>query len=629
MSRIGSDTGGTFTDLVRDDGTVVKVPSTPDDPARAVHEGVAALMAATDARTGAAPSPVDALAHGTTVATNALLERRGARVALVTNEGFADVIEIARQDRPSLYDQRVDRPTPLVPRRWRYEVRGRLGHDGTELEAVDPTSLPAIDPTVEAVAVCLLHSDLDPAHERAVADELRARGFDVSISADVSPEMREYERTVTTVVNAYVRPGCRTYLHRVADLADDVAVMTSAGGLVPAREAAERPAALLLSGPAGGVLAGAAIAVANGYPDAITFDMGGTSTDVCLVLDGRPAPAAEREVAGFPVRLPSLDVYTIGAGGGSIASIDEGGALVVGPESAGARPGPACYGHGGTAPTVTDANVVAGHLPGSVELPGLGPPDVAAARATLAGAGLEAEGVLAVVNAGMEEALRKVSVERGVDPRELALVAFGGAGPLHACALADAMDMPVVIVPPRAGVFSAVGILGAPMQHDLVQTWPTPLDHEGIAAAFDALAAEGRTRSRVASRRDDEDPSAEAGDEAVVTCALDCRYAGQSHELRVAWEPDGDGADFVAAFHEEHRRRNGYARPGTAVEVTALRVTATVAAPLTIDELPVPHRAAATGPTTIAEPDCTIWIPEGWEATPGVGGALLLRRART
>ncbi len=438
--RVGSDTGGTFTDLVADDGTVTKVPSTPHDPGEAVRTGLAELLA------GERPN---VLAHGTTVATNALLERRGARVALVTNAGFADIIEIARQDRPSLHDPAVVRPEPLVPRELRLEVEGRIGPDGWEIEPLG--AMPTIPEGVEAVAVCLLHSDIQPAHEILVGMELQAEGHDVSCSCDISPEYREYERTVTTVVNAYLRPACRAYLQRLSEAADSVQVMTSAGGLVPAVSAAERPAALLLSGPAGGVLAGAQAAVANGFADAVTFDMGGTSTDVCLVLGGQPAPAAEREVAGLPVRMPSLDVHTIGAGGGSIARLDDGGALLVGPRSAGAVPGPACYGRGGTEPTVTDADLVAGRIPAGAAFPGLGALDLDAARAALETAGVSAEGVLAVVDAAMEEAIRVVTVERGVDPRGLALVAFGGAGPLHACALAEALDMEAVIVPARAG----------------------------------------------------------------------------------------------------------------------------------------------------------------------------------
>ena len=620
--RIGSDTGGTFTDLVADDGRVTKVPSTPHDPGDAVRTGLAELLG------GERPS---VLAHGTTVATNALLERRGARVALVTNAGFADIIEIARQDRPSLHDPAVVRPEPLVPRELRLEVEGRIGPDGWEIQPLGP--MPTIPDGVEAVAVCLLHSDIQPAHEILVGMELQAEGHDVSCSCDISPEYREYERTVTTVVNAYLRPACRAYLQRLSEAADSVQVMTSAGGLVPAVSAAERPAALLLSGPAGGVLAGAQVAVANGFPDAVTFDMGGTSTDVCLVLGGQPAPAAELEVAGLPVRMPSLDVHTIGAGGGSIARLDDGGALLVGPRSAGAVPGPACYGRGGTEPTVTDADLVAGRIPAGAAFPGLGALDLDAARAALDSAGVSADGVLAVVDAAMEEAIRVVTVERGVDPRGLALVAFGGAGPLHACALADALEMEAVIVPARAGVLSAVGILGAPLQVDLVRSMAEPLDRAAALAAADELQQEAnswavrnlgdRTGSFGFTSTGGEfvpDPGVPGAGEAVTwltTTRFDCRYAGQSHELSVP---------HPSKFHAEHHRRNGYARRGHPIEVVAVRARAALPSPVTPADLPTPERSGAVGPAVIAEPDCTIWVPEGWAAEPGAGGALVLHR---
>jgi N-methylhydantoinase A/oxoprolinase/acetone carboxylase beta subunit len=598
---LGSDTGGTFTDLVADDGRILKVLSTPDDPGRAIRQGIAGLSP------GGHP---DGLAHGTTVATNALLQRSGATVALVTNEGFADLIEIGRQDRPALYDQSVDRPEPLVARRHRYEVIGRLDAHGVEIEPIDLASLGPLDSTVESVAVVLLHSDLEPGHEVAVAAELTSRGFDVTASHEVSPEFREYERTVTTVMNAYLRPVCRAYLQALTDTAGEVLVMTSAGGVVPAVEAAERPVSLLLSGPAGGVLAGAEAAVANGWPDAITFDMGGTSTDVCLVLDGGPAPAAERLVAGFAVRVASLDVHTIGAGGGSIAEVDAGGALLVGPRSAGAAPGPACYGQGGTQPTVTDADLAAGRIPADVAFPGIGVLDRAAAVAALDRAGVTADAVLAVVDAAMVQALRTVSVERGIDPRSLALVAFGGAGPLHACTLADALDMAVVIVPARAGVLSAVGILGAPRQVDLVESCPDPLDHDGAERRCATLAA--RAAVQVTG------PGQRVGQ--MIT-AFDCRYAGQSHELSVA---------AIDQFHVEHERRNGYARPDAPIEVVAVRVSARVPSPVPPSSLPVPTAAtrvvSTLGPAVIAEPDCTIWVPAGWQADPGVAGALVLTR---
>jgi 5-oxoprolinase (ATP-hydrolysing) len=621
---VGADTGGTFTDVVTADGRVVKVLSTPDDPGRALREGLAELD---DTERPAL------LAHGTTVATNALLERRGARVALVTTEGFADVIEIGRQDRPSLYDIWSDRPAPLVPRELRFEVGERLGADGNEI-----VPLPApfrlsrsaeLPQDVQTVAVCLLHADLNPAHERAVAALLEQNGIDVSCSSAVSPEFREYERTVTTVVNAYLRPVCRPYLGALDELADEALVMTSAGGLVGGDEAARLPAALLLSGPAGGVRAGAAVAAACGFPDAVTFDMGGTSTDVCLVRGGVPEPAPGREVAGLPVRLPALDIHTIGAGGGSIARLDPGGALAVGPDSAGADPGPACYGRGGTAPTVTDADLELGRIPAGAAFAGLGKLDSAAARKALVDAldpdgrhSVEelASGVVAVVDAAMEQAVRAVTVERGVDPAGLALVAFGGAGPLHACALAEALGMQAVIVPPRAGVLSAVGLLCSPRQRELVRSWPDPSEREGLEKALADLGAEARAvvagigeSGRGAVSGDTPEPPADVAVEDV----LDCRYRGQSHELTVS---------SIEEFHAEHERRNGYSRPDAPVEVVALRARARRPAPLEPDALPRVERERRTGPAVAIEPDCTVWIPEGWVAEPGALGAWVLTR---
>jgi N-methylhydantoinase A/oxoprolinase/acetone carboxylase beta subunit len=619
--RVGVDTGGTFTDVVADDGRIRKVPSTPHDPSAGVREGLGDDRPAT-------------LAHGTTVATNALLERRGARVALVTNAGFADVIEIGRQDRPSLYDLWADRPVPLVPRELRFEVGGRLDASGREIEPFDPASVPELPDDVRHVAVCLLHADLNPAHEEAVAAVLRERGLEVTVSSDVSPEFREYERTATTVIDAFLRPACSPYLLGLRDLADDALVMTSAGGLVPVEQGAERPASLLLSGPAGGVRAAAAAAVAAGFPNSVTFDMGGTSTDVCLVLDGVPAPASLRSVAGFPVRLPSLDVHTIGAGGGSIARVDAGGALVVGPESAGAVPGPACYGRGGEAATVTDADLVAGRIPSRAAFPGLGTLDVEAARAALARAGVSAEGVIEVVDASMTQAVRVVSIQRGVDPRGLALVAFGGAGPLHACAIAEALDMAAVVVPLRAGVLSAVGILGAPQQVDVVRSWPTPRMHDGLSQGRFHLA---RVAARRLLRLPPDTPARVVlaagtgtagvvlpdGSHVEVMLSVDCRYAGQSHELTVPT---------VAEFEEEHERRNGYARPGAPVEVVAVRASARLASPIEVEKLPLPEgvwRRATVGPAVPAEPDCTVWVPPGWAAEVGGGGSWILRRSRS
>jgi N-methylhydantoinase A/oxoprolinase/acetone carboxylase beta subunit len=599
------DSGGTFTDVVTDDGRVLKVPSTPDDPGRAVRDGVRAGRPAGDTGRPAL------LAHGTTVATNTVLEGRGARVALVTTAGFADVIEIARQDRPDLYDPWADRPVPPVARGDRLEVVERLDATGEVLVAYQPGLVPLPPDGCEAVAVCLLHSDLNPDHEYAVAEELRAAGWDVSASYEISPEFREYERTVTTVLNASLRPVCGPYLDGLRDVADEVVVTTSAGGLVGLAEASTRPVSLLLSGPAAGVRAAAAVAAACGFADAVTFDMGGTSTDVGLVLDGAPASAPGHVVAGYPVRSPSLELHTIGAGGGSVARLDAGGALLVGPESAGARPGPACYGHGGRLPTVTDANLVLGRIPAGVPFPGLGVLDVEAARRALDESGVDAAGVVAVVDAQMEQALRAVSVERGVDPAGLALIAFGGAGPLHACGLASALGIPAVVVPPAAGALSAVGLLTSPPRRELVRSWPVPTDHAGLQGALAQLADRA-----LAQLGDDVDP-----DGAVVTTFVDCRYRGQSHEVTVGT---------VEEFPAEHWRRNGFRRDGEVVEVVALRAVATAAAPADVAEVlgraaPFPDRVV--GPDVVVRDDCTVWVPAGWVGEPGPLGSLVLRRS--
>jgi N-methylhydantoinase A/oxoprolinase/acetone carboxylase beta subunit len=375
--------------------------------------------------------------------------------------------------------------------------------------------------------------------------------------------------------------------------------MSSAGGLLALDLAAEQPARLLVSGPAAGVRAAAAVSAANGFPAAVSFDMGGTSTDVCLIVDGIPEPAPSVVVGGYPIRLPSLAIHTIGAGGGSIASVDAGGALSVGPESAGAVPGPACYGHGGRRPTVTDANLSLGRIPHGSSLPGLGVLDVEASITALAEAGVSADDVITVVDANMIEAVRAVTVVQGVDPRGLALIAFGGAGPLHACAIAEALEMQAVIVPARAGVFSAVGLLTSPEQADLVRTIPS-------LETADAVVADLGRRAR------------ELLPGAQLAASFDCRYAGQSHEITVA-----DPAD----FHAEHQRRNGYARPAHPVEVVAARVTARRHSPVDIDALPPAERAGVIGPAVVTEPDSTIWVPPGWQGDRGEGGALILRRS--
>jgi N-methylhydantoinase A/oxoprolinase/acetone carboxylase beta subunit len=600
---VGIDVGGTFTDLVTDTGDVAKVLSTPGEPATAVRDALASA--------GIAEGTPDLLAHGTTVATNALLERALGTVALVATRGFADVIEIARQTRPSLYDPHVDRPPPLVPRELRLEVAGRLGGDGREVEPYDGR-VPEIASAVDAVAVCLLHADLDDAHERAVAAALAARGLDVVVSSAVSPEFREYERMVTTVVNAGLRPVCAAYLRELDRLAREVLVMTSAGGLVPTTVASEVPAALLLSGPAAGVRAAASLATSCGFPDAVSFDMGGTSTDVCLVRGGVPDPSPALVVDGYPVRLPALGVHTIGAGGGSIARIDAGGALAVGPRSAGALPGPVCYGRGGTEPTVTDADLVLGRIAADAAFAGLGTLDRDAAVRALERAGIDAAGVVSVVDAAMEQAVRAVTVEQGVDPRDLALVAFGGAGPLHACAVAGALGMRAVLVPPRAGVFSAVGLVSSPRTRELVRTWRHPRAREGLDRARAQLAREAADLvGRGTDGGVDVDPTVET--------FVDCRYAGQSHEITVPTPSE---------FPAEHERRNGFTRPGAPVEVVSLRARAARPAPLGIEALPAVARARVRGPRVVVEPDCTVWVADGWAAEPGPDGAWILEQDR-
>ena len=523
----------------------------------------------------------------------------------MTNRGFADEIEIARQARPSLYDAHVDRSAPLVDRELRVEVTGRLDAAGRELEPFDG-HVADIDAAVDAVAVCLLHADLDASHEDAVAAVLSARGLDVTLSSAVSPEFREYERMVTTVANAGAATGVPRVSPRPRTTSPTNAlVMTSAGGLVPVGDAADLPVTLLLSGPAGGVRAAAEVATCVWVPHAVSFDMGGTSTDVCLVRGGVPEPSPSRVVAGYAIRMPALAVHTIGAGGGSVARIDAGGALVVGPESAGAVPGPACYGRGGTRPTVTDADLVLGRIGPDTAFAGLDRLDVDAARAALDAAGVSAAGVVAVVDAAMERAVRAVTVEQGVDPREIALVAFGGAGPLHACAVAEALGVRTVIVPARAGCCRPSGwcvhrdrvsscVRGPTRRHARV----SPMRGRSSHAEAAMLVGDGN-------------------DPIVVETFVDCRYAGQSHELTV---------DDVDEFPAEHARRNGFARAGAPIEVVAIRARAARPAPLSLADLPTVARARVVGPRVVAEPDCTVWVPDGWVAEPGPGGAWLLGR---
>ncbi len=568
MAILGVDVGGTFTDAVLVEEGRIRTAKVPT--AARQEESVLAAARAVEASAG-----LTRFAHGTTVATNALLERRGARIAYVGNAGFEHLLHLRRQTRAHLYRLCAEHPEPLVPLERCHGVRGRLGPDG-ELEPLDLSSLPDVG-DAEAVAVCLLFGFRDSAHERAVAAELRRRhpGVHVVASHEIAPEFREYERASTTAADAYLAPIAARYLHALAGAAAEAGlpepvVMLSSGGVLPAEEAAAHPARLLVSGPAGGVVGAGIVARRAGFEHAIAFDMGGTSTDVCLLPAGRAVRVPEREVGGLPIRLPTVDVHTVGAGGGSLVRRDAGGALRVGPESAGANPGPACYGRGGGA-TVTDANLLLGRLPD--ELPGGLVLDRRAADAALAG--IDPAAIVEVVNAEMLRALRVVSVERGHDPREFALVAYGGAGPLHACALAEELGMEAVLVPAAAGVLSALGLAAGDERRDHVRS------HVRALEAVPDLPRDGEA---------------------------DLRYRGQSFELTVAL-----GDDLGDRFHQAHEERYGYADRGREVELVAVRTAEVVPGPELEPERPGGERARVSGPAVVELDGSTLWIPPGWE----------------
>ena len=655
---IGSDTGGTFTDFVRLDATGLstwKVASTPNDFARGVLDGVKRLLGDPACR----PATIE-LVHSTTVATNALLERKGARVALVTTRGFRDVLAIGRQARPALYGLHVVASSPLVPERRRLEVDERMSAEGQVLRALDPSDLErALDRAeaegAESIAACLLFSFLDPGHERAIGEAARRRGFPVSLSIEVSGELREYERTCTTVVDAYVGPGLDRYLGRLAEGVrgagvDWLRVVHSNGGSVGWSATAGRAVHTVLSGPAAGV-AGALAAAREALgerPRIVSFDMGGTSTDVSLV-DGEPGRLGEAVVGGVPLQVPMIDVHTIGAGGGSIAWIDPGGALKVGPESAGADPGPACYGRGDL-PTVTDAHVVLGRLPPERFLGGRMPLQPDRSQAALealgrrmgVGARTAAEAVVEVVEAGMERALRVVSVRRGHDPRDFTLVSFGGAAGLHACHLAEALGMRSVLVPREPGVLSALGAATSEVRREVARSVVRALDTGigGLAAAFDELHAR-------AAREMAEDGV--SGTDLVVARSADLRYRGQTHALEVEYDPDP--GRLSARFHAAHRRRFGHDEPGWPIETVTLRLAAVGrtavpepgpirsghrdAALATVEGregLPVVDReqvgagATWTGPALVVEPYATTFVPPGWTARVLERGQLWIER---
>ena len=596
--HIGIDTGGTFTDVIafrEADGRIValKVPSTPQNPAEAFIAGVRAALE----ELGVSPGDVAFLAHGTTVATNALLEGKGARTGLITTEGFRDVYEIRRLNRSfeDLYNIFWTKPTPLVPRYLRKEVRERVNVDGVAVVSLDADGVRDAaaalgEEGVESVAVCFLHSYLNPEHERQAAAIIREvlPGVSISLSHEVNPEYREYERTSTTIVNAFVAPIIERYLadleRRLAETGVSAAlhVMHSGGAAQTGRAARSRPITTILSGPAAGVIGAEALGREIGVSDLITLDMGGTSTDVALLRQGKPTLASESELAGEVIRAAMLDITTIGAGGGSIAWADEGGRLKVGPQSAGADPGPACYGRGGTQPTVTDANLVLGYLGTDAFLGGRMRLDRAAAEAAIdrlaAELGLSrletAHGIFRIANANMLRAIRLVSVERGLDPRRFALLAFGGAGPVHAAALAAELDIPRVIVPRNPGNFSAFGLLVADLSRDAVRTQLTPLRPEALdgirqvyvdleAQLIEQFAADGFDPGQVVFRR-----------------SVDARYVGQAYEVNVTvpvglLAPSDVGA-LEEAFHAAHAERYGHSAPGEPVELVNFRAIATV-----------------------------------------------------
>ncbi|WP_281195637.1 hydantoinase/oxoprolinase family protein [Halorubrum sp. F4] len=660
--RIGVDVGGTFTDVALAlDGRLVtaKVPSTDDQ-----SEGVMAGIEKACAEAGIDPEAIDEFSHAMTVSVNALLEDDGAKTALVTTEGFRDVLEIGRQARPSLYDLDAEKPTPLVPRRRRFEVSERATADGIETPADEEEVRSVAEAIrradVESVAVSLLHAYAHPENERRVADLLRAE-LDVPVSAshEVLAEFREYERTSTTAVDAYVRPAIDRYVSHLTERARDLDVphpriMQANGGITDADTVRRNAVTTVLSGPAAGVvgastMADASDADADRQEGLVTFDMGGTSSDVSLVRDGEAARTTEGVINDRPIKTPMVDVETVGAGGGSIAWVDAGGALRIGPRSAGADPGPACYGKGGTEPTVTDANLVLGYIGGDTSLGGELSLDADAAHDALESladdAGLDgaleaARGVYRIANANMTRAIRSVTVERGYDPRRFGLVAFGGAGPMHAIAIADGLDISRVVIPRASGVLSAYGLLAADEKRDAVRTHQRRLsavDSDDVDAVYASLAEE--LLDEVSDR-----------DAASVRYAADLRYAGQSFELTAEIDRPFDATAAGERFASAHESAYGY-RADEPVELVNCRATAIVprdAPSLEYDdgggglsrsreavfdggtyEAPVydrdglPPAESVGGPSIIEGPESTVVVPPAWTVRVRPDGALV------
>ncbi|HXC29271.1 MAG TPA: hydantoinase/oxoprolinase family protein [Stellaceae bacterium] len=662
--RVASDVGGTFTDNVAYDEetkrvTVAKVPTTPENRALGTVQG---LKRALELQ-GAGGADVEYVGHGMTTATNAVIQRKGGRTALVTNEGFRDILLIGRQDRPSLYDIRQTRPQPLVPREDCHTVRGRLDPRGREVTPLDEDGVRAIaarlkEGGIEAVAICFLHAYANPMHERRARRILveALPGVPVCASTDILAEFREYERTSTVVLNAFLMPIMEHYLASLTELLADpakglglgaevpVMIMEASGGLMTVATARERPVHTVLSGPAGGVVASAHVAKLSGFPDIITMDMGGTSTDISLILGGAPQVTREASLERTPIRIPVIDINAIGAGGGSIAWIDDGGALRVGPMSAEAIPGPACYGRGGAQPTVTDANLVLGRFGGETRLGGELTLDEGAARraieARIAGPlGLDlvtaAAGILRVANATMGRGIRVVSIERGHDPRGLTLVPFGGAGPMHGSPVARDLSIPRLLVPPTPGILCALGLLVADLRHDLSQTQLTAhadFTAGDARASFEPLLEQARyllAGDRVAPER------------RQVEMHVDMRYIGQSFELPipVVGFRQGQWASLVPAFHAEHHRRYGHSDPAAPVEIVSLGVTARGV--IDTPELPRPEHGGAAppdaalagsrrvyfeaaGPTGGDWHDCPIWRREALLAGNEIAGPAIV-----
>ena len=656
-SLLGVDVGGTFTDFVLlNDGqiAIAKRPSTPDDPGRAIIDGLAEF--------GWSP---DEVVHGSTVATNTLLTRTGAPVALITTRGFRDTLVIGRQARPDLYALHPQRPDPLIPRRLRYEVDERIAADGSVVQALSVDELDAVldriaRTNVRSIAICFLFSFINPEHERIAADRARERGFSVSASHEILPQHREFERMSTTTANAYLAPVMTSYLDALESRLGQTGsghvrlrIMQSNGGSLSAESAGRNAVRTVLSGPAGGVAGAFAAAEADGFPNAITFDMGGTSADVAL-CPGRLLERTDLVVDEMPIRTPAVDLHTVGAGGGSIAWFDVGGALRVGPQSAGADPGPAAYGRG-QLPTVTDAHTVLGRLRPEQQLGGTVRLDVERARVAIASISepfgsvdAAAQAVIDVVNANMARALRVISVERGYDPERFTLVAFGGAGPLHACDLADALGIPQVLIPSAPGVLSAAGMLIADITRDAEQGLHltiNPDDAGGIPRLDDAFSAVARQATEAIA----EDGYRES---VGIEYAADLRYRGQSHELTVQLPSGRDAESIRDAFHRAHEERFAFSSADAPVEVVIARAkarhpgyqgdigvvqaaeqSAAGTEQVTWDQpraTAILARSSVTepvgGPAIITQVDTTVTVPPGWMASPLPSGSLALAR---